>query len=280
MRHVERGRGLVEDEQRRVVGERHRDHHALLHAARQLMRVALGGAPRAAPRGPAGRQPRVARRACDMPSWRSRSVAWSPTRMTGLSAVHRALEHHRDAPPAHLAPERRPPGSAVTSRPCEQHPAAGDARVPGQHPHDRVGEAGYLPDARLPDDAQRLARRRRWSNETPVRRRAPARGTSRTPRPGPSHRAAAARSDRAAHDSLRSRGLTIGSMASDRSMNVTAVMTIEQARRRSPTTSSPGTRRRCGSRSPGSGPTWAATDRPGPGTRARPPPGSPRARRR
>ena len=40
--HVERAGGLVEDEQRRVVGQRGGDHHALLHAARQLMGIALG----------------------------------------------------------------------------------------------------------------------------------------------------------------------------------------------------------------------------------------------
>ena len=37
---VETGRRLVEDQQRRVVRERHRDHRALLHAAGELMRVA------------------------------------------------------------------------------------------------------------------------------------------------------------------------------------------------------------------------------------------------
>ena len=35
---VEPGRRLVEDQQRRVLGERHRDHDALLHAARELVR--------------------------------------------------------------------------------------------------------------------------------------------------------------------------------------------------------------------------------------------------
>ena len=37
---VEAGRGLVEDQQRRVLRERHRDHDALLHAARELVRIA------------------------------------------------------------------------------------------------------------------------------------------------------------------------------------------------------------------------------------------------
>ena len=39
--HVQRGRGLVGDEQLRLAGERHGDHHALRHAARHLVRVGL-----------------------------------------------------------------------------------------------------------------------------------------------------------------------------------------------------------------------------------------------
>ena len=38
-RHVERGRRLVGDQQLRIAGERHRDHHALAHTARELVRV-------------------------------------------------------------------------------------------------------------------------------------------------------------------------------------------------------------------------------------------------
>ena len=40
--HVERGRRLVGDQQLRVVGQRHRDHRALAHAARELVRVGVG----------------------------------------------------------------------------------------------------------------------------------------------------------------------------------------------------------------------------------------------
>ncbi len=36
---VEARGGLVEDQQGRVLGERHRDHHTLLHATRELVRV-------------------------------------------------------------------------------------------------------------------------------------------------------------------------------------------------------------------------------------------------
>ncbi len=38
-RHVQRGRRLVGDQQARLAGQRHRDHRALAHAARELVRV-------------------------------------------------------------------------------------------------------------------------------------------------------------------------------------------------------------------------------------------------
>ena len=38
-RHVQRGRRLVGDQQRRRVRDRHRDHRALPHAARELVRI-------------------------------------------------------------------------------------------------------------------------------------------------------------------------------------------------------------------------------------------------
>ena len=40
-RHVERGRRLVGDQELRVVDQRHRDHHALPHAARELVRIVV-----------------------------------------------------------------------------------------------------------------------------------------------------------------------------------------------------------------------------------------------
>ena len=40
-RHVERGRRLVGDQQVRVADQRHRDHHALPHAAGELVRVVV-----------------------------------------------------------------------------------------------------------------------------------------------------------------------------------------------------------------------------------------------
>ena len=81
--HVERGRRLVGDQQPRLVDQRHGDHRALAHAARELVRVgaepvagvrdadqgehlrrALRGPPAWRRRGAPGRPPRAGRRSC------------------------------------------------------------------------------------------------------------------------------------------------------------------------------------------------------------------------
>jgi hypothetical protein len=88
--HVERGGRLVGDQQRRVAGQRHGDHHALAHAARQLVRVLAwrgarrrGSPPapasRAAARAPAARSMRLCRR--------SASAICSPMVSTGFRLV-------------------------------------------------------------------------------------------------------------------------------------------------------------------------------------------------
>jgi hypothetical protein len=43
--HIQRGRRLVGDQQLWLVGERHRDHRALAHAARELVRVLVDAPP-------------------------------------------------------------------------------------------------------------------------------------------------------------------------------------------------------------------------------------------
>ena len=107
--HVERGRRLVGDQQPRLVRQRHRDHRALAHAARELVRVGVD-APRAA-RGcrparaarPPGRAPRAARR---------RGARASPPRagrrpVEGVQRRQRVLEDHRDLVAAHARAARR-----------------------------------------------------------------------------------------------------------------------------------------------------------------------------
>ena len=46
--HIERGGRFVGDQQRRLVAHAHRQHHALAHAARKLVRIAIDGALRCA----------------------------------------------------------------------------------------------------------------------------------------------------------------------------------------------------------------------------------------
>ncbi len=86
---VEARRRLVEDQQGRVGGERHRDHDALLHAAGELMGVAAhDGAgvgdldARRAPHAP-GRSPR--RRS--PPRMRNTSATCFPIRIEGFRAA-------------------------------------------------------------------------------------------------------------------------------------------------------------------------------------------------
>ena len=84
--HVERRRRLVGDQHVRVVDERHRDHRALAHAARELVRVVARAA-----RARSGSRPRrAARRRARSPAcfetfacaWTA-SAIWSPTRYIG-----------------------------------------------------------------------------------------------------------------------------------------------------------------------------------------------------
>ena len=89
-RHVERRGRFVGDQQRGAAGQRHGDHHALAHAARELVRIGVGPLarprecrPRRAvrpPRSPAGRQPSAV---CSTIT----SAICRPTGITGFSAV-------------------------------------------------------------------------------------------------------------------------------------------------------------------------------------------------
>ena len=86
---VEAGRGLVEDKQRRVWGERHGDESALLHAARELMRVATHDTRRVRDLHPARacRAPARAASPAGAPATSNASATWSPTRSDGFRAA-------------------------------------------------------------------------------------------------------------------------------------------------------------------------------------------------
>ena len=86
--HVERRRRLVGDEQLRLAGEGHGDHHALGHAARHLVREGLEAALRVgdADHLAAARRPGAWAALPFIPRWMRRtSSIWRPTSQTGLS---------------------------------------------------------------------------------------------------------------------------------------------------------------------------------------------------
>ena len=160
-RHVERGRRLVGDQQRRVARERHRDHHALPHAARELVRVVVDrGAPGSGCRPRRAARPSRAR-ACRRVSCscaRSCSAICQPTVYTGVSAVIGSWKIIAISPPRtariSLAGELHQVAAAVEHLPLDDRVRIADQP---HHGHHRDGLAG----ARLADDADDLAERDR-----------------------------------------------------------------------------------------------------------------------
>ena len=121
-RHVERGRRLVGDQQLRVARERHRDHHALAHAARELVRVVVERAarPRGCRRARASRSraPQRLLAARRPGAARTASAICSPTGEDRVQRGHRLLEDHRDLVAADLLAARAR-DSSVSSRPSK-----------------------------------------------------------------------------------------------------------------------------------------------------------------
>ena len=176
-RDVERGRRLVGDQQRRVVGERRRDHDALPHAAREAVRrVARSAAPASGmptsqqQRDRALREPRGA---VTSPVRRDRLAHLAADREAGSSDGHRVLEDHaRSASPrsSRSCLAGRPSSSRSSSRIEPVTRAAG-----GSRPITASAER-RLAAARLADEPEDLALGH-------------ARGlTSRAPRPAASRR--------------------------------------------------------------------------------------------
>jgi hypothetical protein len=101
---VQRRRGLVQDHELRVQRQRHRDRHPLLHAAAELVRVALRHARRQADQVEQPLRLRVRLGGRDaLEPWPLRHLPTDP--QDRVERVHRTLEHHRDPTPPHLAPE-------------------------------------------------------------------------------------------------------------------------------------------------------------------------------
>ena len=155
--HVERGGRLIGDQQARPAGQRHRDHHPLAHAARELVRIGVGALlglgdvnplqhlDRAVP-GLLARQALVQRhRLGDLPAHR----------VERIERGHRLLEDHRDLVAAH--PLHVGLGQLEQVPALEADLAADDA--PGRVRHQaQDGECRHaFPAPRFADHAQRLA---------------------------------------------------------------------------------------------------------------------------
>ena len=149
--HVERGRRLVGDQQLGIAGKADGDHHALAHAARELMRILLEAAfrigdpdqrqqlDRARLRGFLGHAEMNEQRLHDL----------KPDPQNRIERRHRLLEDHRDvmtADPAHLLVVELQEIAAV-----EHDRAGGDFGGLGEKPHDRqrgdgLARAGFTDD--------------------------------------------------------------------------------------------------------------------------------------
>ena len=156
--HVQRGGRLVGHQQPRATGQRHGDHHALAHAARELVRVAVELARRVGHLHALEQLQRLG----------ARRRALQPTvpaqHLTDLLAdahhrvqrAHRLLEDHRHLAAAQRAPLRLGQGEQVALAP---------PGLPAPHRHRRRQQAHQrqrqhaLARARLADHAQHLARR-------------------------------------------------------------------------------------------------------------------------
>ena len=154
---VERGRRLVGDQQLGVVDERHRDHHALAHAAGELVRIGVHAPARL---GDAD-QPEHLDRAIERLRLGDVAVGLDGLHqlvadlVEGMQRRQRVLEDHRDvvaAQPAHVLVGGRQQVLAVEDDRARDLRVAGEA---GQAHHGQRRDA--LARARLAHDAQRLA---------------------------------------------------------------------------------------------------------------------------
>ena len=154
-RDVERGRRLVGDDHVGLIGHRHRNHDALAHAARKLVRKRRG----------ASRGVRDSRERQQLDGARmrrlSRHVVVSQNRLRDLIAdrVHRrecrqrVLENHRDAPAPNL---RQLPIAQSYQVALAKANRSRHACVRRQQAHDRQRRNG-LARPRLADDSQHFA---------------------------------------------------------------------------------------------------------------------------
>ena len=159
-RHVERRRRLVGDEEARAAGQRHGDHDALEHAARQLVRIVAIAARGRRDAHPVHQSDRLA------PRLRAPEPAVPHDRLGDLvarledrvEARHRLLEDHRDLVAAHLLhlAFRQREEVAPAHDDLPSHPRRA-VRQEAHHGHRGHALAG----ARLAHNGQRLTRAER-----------------------------------------------------------------------------------------------------------------------
>ena len=158
--HVQGGGGLVEDDDARIQGQRHGDHHPLPHAAGQLMRVAgqpVGGDAHHVQQF--GRPGPLRVPVHPRPVGPEHVGELRPDGQDRVERVHRALQHHRDVRPAQPAQLLLVGGEQVHGLPRGRvvaDLAAGDQAGGPQQPDRRVGQRG-LAAAALPGQAEHLA---------------------------------------------------------------------------------------------------------------------------
>ena len=174
-RDVERGGGLIGDEQTRLGGERERDDHALAHAARELVRIVLDSAPRrreCRPRA-GGRARARAPASCVIGRCvRIVSSSWRPMVYSGLSEVSGSWKIDADLAAAQLRISSC--GRLSMRRPSSSTSPA--AMRPGGSSRPMIAEAGdRLAGARLADHAEHFARRDGERDIVERSQRAPAR---------------------------------------------------------------------------------------------------------
>ena len=139
--HVEPGGRLVEHGDRRLADARHRDRHALLLAARELVRVAAAEARIRRPARPA-RAPRAPTRRRRTPTRcaRSTSMIASPTRSEGLSAPPGSCGTYETTRPRRLRSARASrPIDAAGRRPRSCRSRDDDARAGVAEQRERGG---------------------------------------------------------------------------------------------------------------------------------------------
>ena len=154
--HVERGRRLVSDQQLRIAGDRHGDHHALALAARHLVRkgteplLRLGDTDKREELDGA----RPALRLVHAHVEAQHFLDLKADGEAGIEAGHRLLEDHGDVLADDLAPLRRVELQQIDA--VELHLVGGNGGAVGQQAHDgqhrhRLARAG------LADDRQHFA---------------------------------------------------------------------------------------------------------------------------